>query len=223
MPRLNPPARRAQARSPRWSVVTLAAIAVLTLGCRTETFDPSTPCVADGRAPGGYPALEALVPTAFRGRPPDSLDSGRNCSPRALGSLASHGVDELRFAGATWGLGADGGISLAILEADSLHTDWVAEFYEAGARAGRNIKSVETGSIRLPDGRTAFRLDTLNLESYQTVIVWPDGARVRVALVASSIRAVPTKEAHESVVVEALAAAFPGVGIATPTSRSRPG
>jgi hypothetical protein len=67
------------------------------------------------------------------------------------------------------------------------------------------------GTTQLPDTTTAFRLDTLNGESYQTVVVWPDGKRVRVAIAASSVRRVKSKADHEALVRDALAAAFPDV------------
>ena len=53
------------------------------------------------------------------------------------------------------------------------------------------------------NGHPAFRIDALNGESYQTVIDWQDGDRVRVVLVASFIRDV-SKEQHEQHVQAAL-------------------
>src|SRR5829696_7976741 len=44
------------------------------------SFDPTGDCTTDGRAPGAYPELEALVPTRYQGVPPGTLDSGRNCT-----------------------------------------------------------------------------------------------------------------------------------------------
>ena len=37
------------------------------------------------RSPGAYPDLEALVPKLYHGAPPETLDSGRNCTPASLG------------------------------------------------------------------------------------------------------------------------------------------
>ena len=197
--------------------------AAVVFGCGSAAFDPLSPCSADAKAAGDYPALEALVPKQFDDRAPDRVDSGRSCTPTALGSLVAHDVAELRFAGSTWDLGSGGGVTLAVLEADSLDAAWVAEFYQAGARVARNTETVDRTTMTLPDGRYATRIDTLNGESYQTVVVWPDGARVRVALVASAIREVQTKNAHEAVVAAALAAAFPAAAFATPPSRRDPG
>ena len=43
-----------------------------------------------------------------------TLDSGRGCTTARPRTLATHAVDELRFAGATWEPGSDSGVSLAI-------------------------------------------------------------------------------------------------------------
>jgi hypothetical protein len=186
----------------------IAALLAGLVGCVGASFEPSGPCTTDGRVPGAYPDLEAIVPATFRGRAPDRLDSGRNCTPKALATLVAHGVSELRFAGANWDLGSSSGLTLAIFEAPRLDADWVAEFYEAGARTARRTESVEVTSVTIPDGSSGSRIDALNGESFQSVIVWPDGDRVRVALVGSFIRAVTTREAHNAVVDEALAAAI---------------
>lgn len=190
--------------------VALVAVALLAglAGCAGARFDPSAPCTTDGRQAGAYPALEAVATGTFRGRAPDRLDSGRNCTPQALATLVAHGVSELRYAGATWELGADSGLTLAAFEAPNLEAAWVAEFFEAGARTARNTESVDVRTVAIPDGRPGTRIDALNGESFQSVVVWSDGEFVRVALVASFIREIETKTAHEAVVDEALAAAI---------------
>jgi hypothetical protein len=181
--------------------------AVVAIGCTGRSFDPSGPCTADGRAAGAYPSLEALVPRELAGRPPTRVDSGRNCSASALGSLAAHGVSELRFAGSTWETGPNAGVSVAILEAPGLRADWVHEFYRAGAEAGRNTEEVTPSEIRI-DGATGYRLDTLNGESFQTIVDWQDGDRVRVVLVASFVREVATRAEHDAAVEAAIASAL---------------
>lgn len=190
-----------------FAVAILAVLGALASGCAGATFDPSGPCNSDGRAAGAYPDLEALVPRDFQGRAPDRVDSGRNCTTAALATLALHDVTELRFAGAIWDLGSSSGVTLAVFDASRLEAAWVAEFFEAGARTARRVESVDVRTVTLPHGVAASRIDALNGESYQTVIVWPDDGRVRVALVASFIREVSTKEAHEAVVADAIAAA----------------
>jgi hypothetical protein len=70
------------------------------------------------------------------------------------------------------------------------------------------VESVNAGPMQLSDGTAAIRIDALNGESYQTVVVWPDGGRVRVALVASFIREIETKDAHDVLVGEAIAASL---------------
>jgi hypothetical protein len=143
--------------------------------------------------------------------PPSRVDSGRSCSVRALGTLAEHGITEMHFAGSTWDKGSNSGITIAVLEAPNLTAEWVHEFYGNSAEAARNTESVETSNLAVA-GQPAFRVDALNGESYQTVIDWQDGDRVRVVLVASFIRLVSSKAEHERAVQAALAAATTGPG-----------
>jgi hypothetical protein len=183
----------------------MLALLLAVVACGGPPFDPSGACTADGRAAGAYPALEALVPAEFDGRRPDSLDSGRNCSRETLGTLADRGVEEMRFAGGIWDLGSGGGVTLAVLEAPGLRPDWVAEFYETGARSGRRVEDVTVSETTI-GGRPATRIDALNGESFQTVVVVPDAADlVRVVIVASAIREVQTRAAHDAIVGAALA------------------
>ena len=204
--------RRSLHRRAAPSSVALAALVIviggLAVACGSGSFDPTGPCTADGRAAGAYPDLEAEVVTTFDARPPDTVDSGRNCSAAALGTLKEGGIDEMRFAGATWKLGRSSGMTIAVLEADGLDAEQAAAFYEAGARAGRNVESVEVNPIRI-GAEEGTRIDALNKESFQTVVVAPRGTnRVTVVLVASFIREVNTREAHDGVVTDAIAAAF---------------
>lgn len=176
-------------------------------GASGPTFAPEGPCLADGKTPGAYPALEALVPRSFDGRPPDVVDSGRDCSERALGALVSHDVTELRFAGATWHLDAADGVTFAVLALpdSALPVTWAEEFYEIGARNARKTEHIETSRPLVATIGQAFRLDTLNDLSYQTVVVWPDGDVVRVVIVASSIVDLASKGPHDAIVAQALA------------------
>jgi hypothetical protein len=161
--------------------------------------------------PGAYPDLEALVPTTFRSGPPKQLDSGRTCTKDALATLAAHGVGELRFAGATWDTGTDSGLTLAVFTDASgppLDPAWLVEFYEQGATKGTNVQSIATTDYTIGAGIgagiAAKRIDVLNGESFQTVVVWPRDGRVAVALIGDFIREIQTREAHDKVVREAV-------------------
>ena len=196
-------------RSIRLLAVVLVGI-LAAAACAPSTFDPASACTEDGRFAGAYPALEQKLPREYIDRAADSVDSGRNCEAGSLGTLATRGVTELRYAGAIWDKGSGAAVSYALLEADELETAWVAEFYESGARAGRRVEEVTVSPIRLGQVE-GTRIDALNGESYQSVIVLPhDAGQVRVVIVANPIRQIETREAHDSVVSGALAAAFPG-------------
>jgi len=141
-------------------------------GAAASPFDPSGPCTTDGSAPGAYPELEARVPTSFLGAKPERLDSGRHCSAAALGSLASLGFTEIRFAGGTWSFGAERAVALAVFRAPGLTADKMADFYLAGARAASRTQVLAESNPTLA-GRPGHRLDTQTGERLQTVEVWP--------------------------------------------------
>lgn len=146
------------------------------------SFDPATPCTADGRMVGAYPDLERLLPTMYHGAAPDTVDSGRNCTSDSLGSLATAGIKELRFAGATWTFGAERAVVIAVFTAPGLTADAVAEFYTAGAMANSRttISGQDTPTIA---GRAGHRLDTQTSDRLQTVVVWPSAVADRVNVV----------------------------------------
>ena len=196
----------ARKRTRMAAVVAGLLAAVLVAGCAADRFDPSAPCTGDDRLPGAYPSLEALVPKSLDGTPPSRVDSGRSCSPGALGSLAVHGITEMQFAGSTWDKGSNSGTTIAVFEAPNLAAEWVHEFYRTGAESARKTESVEASTVEVA-GQPAFRVDALNGESYQTIIDWQDGDRVRVVLVASFIRLVSSKAEHEEAVQAAIRAA----------------
>jgi hypothetical protein len=200
---------------PRAIAAVLVVAGLVASACGSPPFDPTGPCTADGSAAGAFPEIEALVPATFRGGSPGSLDSGRTCTPEGLGTLAGHGITELRFAGGTWETGTSSGVSLAVfdvpgLAAGGLDPAWVAEFYEAGARRGRNVESVETGDYAVGEEGSGRRVDALNGESFQTVVVLERDGRIVVALIGSFIREIGTREAHEAVVREAVDAIAAG-------------
>ena len=195
----------------RIAAAAFVALAFLLAGCGAS-FDPTGACTVDGKQPGAYPDMEALVPRAYQGAAPKEVDSGRTCSADGLGSLAGHGVKELRFAGATWETGTQSGLTLATFSSvggPALDPAWLSEFYETTARTAKNIQSIDTTEMTVANV-AARRLDVLNDESYQTVIVWPKGDRVMAVLVGDFIREVSTKDAHEKIVQAALDAAIGG-------------
>ncbi len=105
------------------------------------------------------------------------MDSGRNCTAGALGTLAERGVDELRFAGATWKTGGTSGLTLARFEADGLDAGQMLEFYETGARDARRTEKAVTSDTTV-GGRPARRLDVLGSDGTgQTVVAWPAAGR----------------------------------------------
>jgi hypothetical protein len=141
-------------------------------GGPAPSFDPTGDCTTDGRAPGAYPDLEALVPTTYRGVAPGTLDSGRNCTVTNLGSLARLGIAEVRFAGATWSFGAERAAVLAVFRTHGLTSEALAAFYQESARAAGRTQ-VTGASSQTIAGRPGHRLDTKTGERLQTVVVWP--------------------------------------------------
>ena len=138
----------------------------------SPSFDPTGACTADGSAPGAYPELEARVPTTYRDAAPDTLDSGRNCSPENLGSLADLGFQEIRFAGATWSFGAERALALVVFRESGLQADQIADFYAASARSNGRTEILDESELTIA-GRPGRRLDTKTGERLQTVVTWP--------------------------------------------------
>jgi hypothetical protein len=178
---------RRPVRRARWItgllLVTLAAAAC---GSSETSFDPSGPCISDGSAEGAYPELEALIPGDFRDRAPSRLDSGRNCTDENLGTLAGHGIDEIRFAGGTWDFGSDIALVMAVFTADGLTAEILAEWWETTAQDASRTEVTGTTMIEVNDGTTvARRLDTKTGERIQTVISWPSPVEGQVYVVIS--------------------------------------
>jgi hypothetical protein len=195
----------------------LAALAVTLTGCGNQlAANPLGPCGDDARAAGGFSELEALLPTTLGadGRAPDRVDSGRSCSDVALGTLKSHGITELRFAGATWKGGSSSeGTVIAVFATPRwvplLEEAWVEEFYEAGAQAGKKTDNIETSRPRIDPAGEVFRLDTLNDLSLQTVVTWETDGLFHVVIVATDVAPGKDRAAHDAFVVEAVRAAWP--------------
>ena len=185
MPRL----RRRSLHEAGLLLVVLSALAVA--GCSgskipVSTFDPSTPCTTDGRQPGAYPDLEAALPKTYEGKAPVSVDSGRNCTTGALGTLADDGIAGVRFAGATWDLGGTTALTVALFEADGLNASAMIGFYRDGATQNSKTEKLASSELTV-GGAAAYRLDVLQSDGTgQTVVAWPaaEPGRVHVLLAA---------------------------------------
>jgi hypothetical protein len=175
----------------------LAVVLAACSGTPPASFDPTGACTGDGAAPGAYPELEALIPTAYHDAAPEKLDSGRNCSPENLGSLAAAGITEVRFAGGTWTFG-EPAVVLAVFTAPGLTADLLADYYANSAGAANRTEIVGQSSPTIA-GRQGRRLDTKTGDRQQTVIVWPAGA-------ADRVNAVITHDMPEARITEAIEA-----------------
>ena len=184
----------------------LLALAVTGCAGTAATFDPSGPCVVDGQTAGAYPDLEARLPVALDGESPTSVDSGRNCTEAGLGSLVSHDLAFVTFAGATWDLGGGSAVSSVVFAvADTeLPAAWIAEFYEIGARTARKTSNIETSRPWFDGAGATWRLDAINDLSLQTVVAWQDAEVVRVVLVATPVAPDASRTAHDELVASAV-------------------
>jgi hypothetical protein len=199
MPRLRP---RVPPRPPS-AIGLLLVVGVLVAACSGQaaaSFDPTGACTGDGRLAGAYPELEARVPALLDGRAPEKLDSGRNCTAANLATLANHGVGEVRFAGGSWSDGGAKGRTLAVFSAPGLQSDWIAEWYTATADRGRHTEDIETIPVTI-DGRPGTRIQLVNDDRHQVVVVWPsaDGTVTQV-VIASDV---------PNAMIDAATAAFP--------------
>ena len=136
--------------------------------------------------PGAYPSLEALLPKAYEGAAPATVDSGRNCTRNALGTLADAGIDGVEFAGATWPLGGSTALTVAVFEGDGLEPAEMVDFYAKGAAGASKTDKAQLSDVTV-GGQAAKRLDVLASDgSGSTIVAWPGGApgRVKVLLAA---------------------------------------
>jgi hypothetical protein len=179
-----------------------AVVALAAAGCGSggASVAPTGPCVVDGRAAGAYPDLEALLPRGLIERAPDSVDSGRSCTDEALGTFKSHGVTELRYAGATWNQGQSDATVVAVLSTPEgqprLEERWVEEFYGTGALNGRKTDNIETSRPTFAGAGEVFRIDTLNDLSLQTVVIWTQEGVNHVVIVATQVQPGASRDAH---------------------------
>ena len=204
------PSRRARRLAGPAGILATALVALLVTACGGPgaTFDPAGPCVVDGQTAGAYPDLEARLPTSLDGRSPTSVDSGRTCTEAGLGSLATHDLAAVTFAGATWDLGDGSGASSVVFAAagTALQSAWIAEFYEAGARTAKKTSNVETSRPVFEGTGETWRLDALNDLSFQTVVTWQDAEIVRVVLIATNVAPDASRAAHDDLVAAAVRA-----------------
>ena len=154
------------------------------------SFDPSTPCGGADRQEmrGAYPDLEARIPRVLDGKAADSRESGRFCSKATLGKLWDAGVREEQFGGGIWAVEPDGGTSLAglqlsVFRAPGLSAQLMADEYKSGADATQRVTVVSATNEQV-NGRPGFRINLLNGDSNQAIVVWPsaDGAVIQVVI-----------------------------------------
>ena len=113
-----------------------------------------------------------MVPPIYEDASPETLDSGRHCTAASLGTLREAGIDEVRFAGGTWGFGGIRAAALAVFSAPGLTAEAMADFYAASARtANRTLVTGESEPTLA--GRQVHRIDTETGPRQQTVVVWP--------------------------------------------------
>ena len=178
---------------PRRLATLVAAALLAAAGCANAaapaptSFDPTAPCAGadEQRMPGGYPDLERTIPATLDGVPPTSLESGRYCSPTSLGTLAATGIQEVRFGAGNWDRGSGKAISLVTFEADGLTARSMYDSYLTPARSDSHVHDIVEKDLRVGD-QAGYRLDFLNGESFQRILVWPGAGagQVRVALAA---------------------------------------
>lgn len=176
--------------------LTLAVAGLLVAACAgppaPSSFDPATPCGgADQQMmKGAYPDLEARIPLEVAGQAADSRDSGRFCSKATLGTLWDAGIHETQFGGGIWAFDPGGGTSLpgmqlSVFRAPGLTAQLMADEYRTGAAATSRVTIVSSTSEQM-NGRPGFRINFLNGDSHQAILVWPsaDGAVVQVVIAA---------------------------------------
>ena len=159
-------------------VALLLALVALSLAACAATaaasFDPTGPCTADGSAPGAYPDLEAMVPATYEGRAPDTLDSGPQLHGREpRRACADAGIDEVRFAGGTWGFGGNRAAALCRVQRPGPdgRRAWPTSTPRAPVRR-TGPRSPASRRRRSPADRATASTPTTG-ERQQTVVVWP--------------------------------------------------
>ena len=129
------------------------------------------------RLPGSRGASSRGRSTAAR---PTRLDSGRNCTCDGASTLASTTASRSCSSPARRGApGRTPGRRSRSSRRRSLQADWVHEFFLTGAENASTTETVDESkpAVERPVRRSGST--PLNGESYQTVIDWQDGDRVR--------------------------------------------
>ena len=211
-----------RASRPRVLALAIGLFVLSACGSVGASVGPLGACGDDARGIGAYPDLERLLPPSLDGRTPDRVDSGRSCSGAALSTYVSHGIHEVRYAGATWTEGAQDGTVIAVFVAGPgqppLDQTWVQEFYETGARASTKTENIEISMPQLGEGGRYWRLETLNDLSLQTVAVWGgDPGLVHVVIVATQVQPEASRAGHDDRVDRAIRAVLDTEGRAART------
>ena len=194
------------------------AVIVAACGPAATPSGPLSACGADRQdmiSIGGFPDLERELPTSLDGRAPDVVNSGRSCSDRALGSLVSHGIQELHYAGATWTRSQTEGSVVAVLATPpgqpAVQLPWIEEFYTAGAVAATKTDNVTTTRPTFESAGQVFQLDVLNDLSQQTIVIWQGERVIHVVIVATEVGPTASRADHDARIAAAVAiAAVPG-------------
>jgi len=160
-------------------IVPFALATTLVAGCTgsagpTTPPDPSAACGGADvqRAVGFYPGLEVRLPALLAGTAPTSRDSGRYCSEKTLGPLRADGYQEVRFAGETFPVTSQSGVSLVVYDAPGLTAAEVGDAFRGGAGTGKKVTVVSDDPYTVA-GRSGRRLVVLNDATRQVVVVWP--------------------------------------------------
>ncbi len=114
-----------------------------------------------------------MVPRTLGGRPAADRRFGPQLLSRELWAPSSSTAFAKSASPVVSGPSAiASGITLAVFTAPGLTADWIGEWYEASARAGRSTGSIKPSKTEV-GGRPANRLDLVNADSNQTVVTWP--------------------------------------------------
>ena len=166
----------------------LAACTGSTAGPSTaSSFNPAVACAGADvqRAPGAYPELEAALPSTLAALTPTTRESGRYCARATLGTLLDAGISEAHFGAATWDHGGGKAVSLVLFEASGLTAPMLFESYQSAAAATSKVHDIRTAPVTL-GGTPGQRMDLLNSDSFQAILVWPGDRPGRVRVVISA-------------------------------------